>query len=68
MICKRGDIVNGFSAIRPISAPYPLFVVGTILSFHFRRGRVFLILVLISLCHCLYTYCLVGANGPETPE
>lgn len=51
-----------------ISAPYLLFVVGTILSFHFRRGRVFLILVLIALCYCLYTYCLAGANGPETPE
>jgi len=51
-----------------ISAPYLLFVVGTILSFHFRRGRVFLILVLIALCYCLYTYRLAGANGPETPE
>jgi GGDEF domain-containing protein len=50
------------------SAPYLLFVVGLILSFHFRRGRVFLILALIALCYCLSTYRLVGADGLDTPE
>lgn len=50
------------------SAPYLLFAVGIALSFHFRRGRVFLILALIALCYCLYTFRLAGAKGPDTPD
>jgi GGDEF domain-containing protein len=50
------------------SAPYLLFAVGMILSFHFRRGRLFLILAQISLCYCLYSFRLVGAGGPWTPD
>lgn len=50
------------------SAPYLLFAVGIALSFHFRRGRVFLILAMIALCYCLYTFRLAGADGPDTPD
>src|SRR5689334_7499303 len=50
------------------SAPYLLFAVGMILSFHFRRGRLFLILALIALCYCLYSFRLGGAGGPGTPD
>src|SRR6185369_6255606 len=50
------------------SAPYLLFAVGLGLSFHFRRGRVFMILALIALCYCLFTFRLSGADGPDTPS
>jgi len=51
-----------------ISAPYLLFAVGMGLSFHFRRGRVFMILALIALCYCLFIFRLAGAEGPDTPD
>lgn len=50
------------------SAPYLLLAVGMALSFHFRRGRIFLILALIAIYYCLYIFCLAQVNGPETPN
>jgi GGDEF domain-containing protein len=50
------------------SAPYLLLAVGTALSFHFRRGRIFLILALIALSYFLFIFRLAGARGPVTPN
>lgn len=50
------------------AAPYLLIIVGLMLSFHFRRGRVFVVLLLFACCYTLFASRLSGMNGPETPE
>jgi GGDEF domain-containing protein len=50
------------------SAPYLLIAVGMIFSFHFRRGRIFMVLTLIAFCYFLFSSRLTGMNGPDTPE
>lgn len=50
------------------SAPYLLIAVGLLLSFHFRRGRIFIVLTLFAFCYHLYTSRLAGMTGPDTPE
>lgn len=50
------------------SAPYLLIAVGLILAFHFRRGRIFVVLLLFAFCYYLYESRLSGLAGPFTPE
>ena len=50
------------------SAPYLLIAVGMLLSFHFRRGRIFIVLTLFAFCYHLYASRLSGLTGPTTPE
>ncbi len=50
------------------SAPYLLIAVGMALSFHFRRGRVFMVLTLIAFCYGLCASRLAGLTGPDTPD
>ena len=50
------------------SAPYLLIAVGMMLGFHFRRGRIFVVLMLFAFCYHLYATRLSGLTGPTTPE
>lgn len=50
------------------SAPYLLIAVGMMLSFHFRRGRIFMVLTLFAFCYHLYASLFTGMTGPATPE
>ncbi len=50
------------------SAPYLLIAVGLILSFHFRRGRIFMVLSLVAFSYFMYSSRLAGMNGPDTPD
>lgn len=50
------------------SAPYLLIAVGMMLSFHFRRGRIFMVLTLFAFCYHLYSSRFTGLTGPATPE
>lgn len=50
------------------SAPYLLIAVGMMLSFHFRRGRIFMVLMLFAFSYHLYASRLAGMTGPATPE
>ncbi|HEY3307647.1 MAG TPA: GGDEF domain-containing protein [Desulfuromonadaceae bacterium] len=50
------------------SAPYLLVAIGLILSFHFRRGRIFMVFTVLAFCYYLFKSSLAGLSGPITPE
>jgi len=47
-------------------APYLLTVVGSLLAWHFRRGRVFLALLIVGICY--YVYRSIFIYSIETPH